>query len=472
MIRVLDKKTADKIAAGEVVDRPASIVKELVENSIDSGATAVTIEIKKGGKEYIRVTDNGSGITDEDAELAFKRHATSKIQSEKDLLSIGTLGFRGEALASICAVSRIELITKVRDSRVGRRIIVEGSEILSNTPTGCPEGTTVTVKDLFYNVPARRKFLGSDGIETRRIIDLASRIALSYPDIRFTVINSSNRVFSTSGRGNILESIISIYGTDIGKDLIPIEGTLEKGEERYILKGFVSNPGNTLSNRNRQIFCVNGRVVSSKTIERGIDKAYKERVFAGRFPIAFIFISVPSKRLDVNIHPTKKEIRFDDNTLIEDFVWETVASGLVGDESIPSFGLSEKNLVKATEVEEIIEKRKIQDNSEQVQLNYESQSPKVVAENTFQYEKTEDNTSDREEVDIKHLLTTIREEQEKETEDREKLVKKLEISKPAKIPFEIGELEIVGSIFNTYIACQLRDSFYLIDQHAAHERVF
>ena len=201
MIRVLDKNVADKIAAGEVIDRPVSIVKELVENALDAGAGSITVSLRGGGKEYLRVTDDGCGIPWEDVELAFRRHATSKIEKEKDLDAIGTLGFRGEALASICAVSRVEMITKTAEEKTGRHLVVEGSEVLSNTAIGCPHGTTITVHDLFYNLPARRKFLGSDSAEGRRITDLLSRMALAYPDVKFRLISGKKDVIQTSGTG-------------------------------------------------------------------------------------------------------------------------------------------------------------------------------------------------------------------------------------------------------------------------------
>lgn len=440
MIKLLDKKTADKIAAGEVIDRPVSIIKELVENSLDAGASAITIEIKEGGKSYIRVTDNGSGIAEEDVETAFKRHATSKISDEKDLDSIQTLGFRGEALASICAVSRVELITKQPGNRAGRRLVVEGSEILHNEATGCPDGTTITVKDLFFNTPARRKFLSSDAAEARRIIDFASRIALSYPDVRFSVINSSKRVFTTSGKGNIHSNIANIYGTDISKDLIPVN----LSEDGMTIKGFVSDPGNTLSSRNRQIFCVNGRIVSSKVIEKAIDRAYKERLFAGRFPIAFLFVAMPADKLDVNIHPTKKEIRFDDSVRVEDFIRKGISQALMGKESIPNVEIPTIKPIK----------------SEQgTQLDIKN----VVKEDTFKYE------SKPERVDINNVLTTLAEKPaEKEIESKISP----EVEMPVIHPFEFDELTIIGSVFNTYIAAQDDDNFYLIDQHAAHERIF
>lgn len=438
MIRILEKNIADKIAAGEVIDRPVSIVKELVENSIDAGATMITLEIHNGGKTYIRVTDNGCGIEEDQVELAFKRHATSKIVNEKDLDSIETLGFRGEALASIAAVARVELITKTNEAKAGKRVLIEGSDMLEAGAVGCPEGTTITVKDLFYNVPARQKFMSTDASEARLIIDLASRIALSYPDIRFNVINGNKRAFTTAGKGNIRASIANIYGADIGKDLIPVE----KAAGGYTLKGYISSPGTSMSTRSRQIFCVNGRIISSSVLEHALDKAYKERLFQGRFPVAFLFLAVPADKLDVNIHPTKREIRFDDNAEIEDFVKEAIIRSLQGKDAIPS-------IHKDTVPE--------------------------IHDDICNYESTEDAG---EQVDISNLLQTLRKEsdielnyetEEYETEEPEKIIQNKIINNK---PFDFDTLSIIGVVFNTYIAAQDNDCFYMIDQHAAHERLF
>lgn len=435
MIRVLEKNIADKIAAGEVIDRPVSIVKELVENSIDAGADSITVEIRDGGKTYIRVTDNGCGISAEEAEIAFKRHATSKIRDENDLNCIGTLGFRGEALASICAVARVELITKTADSRSGCRVVAEGSRILEKTGTGCPEGTTITVKDLFYNVPARRKFMASAASEARRIVDFASRIALSYPDVRFNILNGSKRVFTTSGKGNILANILNIYGADMGKDLIPVESSAGG----FILKGHVSSPGTSLSSRSRQIFCVNGRVVSSRVLENALDKAYSERLFKGRFPIAFLFLSMPAEKLDVNIHPTKREIRFDDNAEVEDFVAEAVTQALHAKAAIPKtlpeVKVKEPDVMRMPEKPEAPEKAKSFDTLKQ--------------------------------VDINNILKTMRVKEESRREELPEITEEAEIEKP----FSFDDLSVVGVIFNTYIAAQDGSDFYMIDQHAAHERI-
>lgn len=444
MIRILDKSIADKIAAGEVIDRPVSIVKELVENAVDAGATSITVQIRDGGRTYIRVTDNGCGIPAEEAETAFRRHATSKITDEKDLDCIETLGFRGEALASICAVSRVELITKTADSKSGRKVVVESSQVLENTATGCPDGTTVTVRDLFFNVPARYKFLASDASEARKVIDFVSRIALSYPDIRFSMINGSSTVFTTAGKGNILAGIINIYGKDIGEGLIPVE----QSAGGFTLKAHVSPPDKTLPSRSRQIFCVNGRIIASSVLERALDRAYAERMFKGRFPIAFLFLAMPAEKLDVNIHPTKRQIRFDDNSEVEDFVTEAIRSALMGQQAVP-------------DVSKDVSKAEIPPAQPQIQeLN--------VRDDGFKYESIATETP-QQQVDIKSFLTTLRQEKNETAAEQEK-----PDPVPAAVnqPFDFDELTVIGAVFNTYILAQDDSCFYMIDQHAAHERVF
>ena len=449
MIKILDKHIADKIAAGEVIDRPVSIVKELVENAVDAGASSITVQIKDGGRTYIRVTDNGCGIPADEVETAFRRHATSKIATEADLDCIETLGFRGEALASICAVSRVELITKTADAKAGRRVVVESSQVLENSATGCPDGTTVTVRDLFFNVPARYKFLATDASEARKVIDFVSRIALSYPDIRFSMINGSSRVFTTSGKGNILANIISIYGKDIGEGLIPVE----KSEGGFTLKAHVSSPDKTLPSRSGQIFCVNGRIIASSFLEKALDRAYAERMFKGRFPIAFIFLAMPAEKLDVNIHPTKRQIRFDKNSEVEDFVAEAIRTALKGEKAVPEITKND-GFVK--------------DES----FTYKPEISKPSAEQAVipvDYKEQIDETDDQEQVDIKSFLTTKRQE----AVETEKITE-MPDSVPEQVnrPFDFEDLTVIGAVFNTYILAQDDENFYMIDQHAAHERVF
>lgn len=483
MIRVLDKSIADKIAAGEVIDRPVSIIKELLENSLDAGADSITVEIRNGGKTYIRVTDNGCGIESDQVEIAFRRHATSKISSEKDLDAIGTLGFRGEALASICAVSRVELITKTRDARTGQKAVVDGSRIVENTATGCPDGTTVTVRDLFYNVPARRKFMGSDSAETRRIVDMVSRIAVAYVDVKITLINGNKTVFATRGNGNIYNNIIKIYGSDIGRDLLPVDG--RQGD--FIIRGFVSPPSESAPSRNKQIFCVNGRVVSSKVLEKGLEDAYREKLFAGRFPVAFLFLSLPPEKLDVNVHPTKKEIRFDDDFEVEDFVRTNVSKALRAKESLPQIrGENLKKQVSTGEEQTV----NLYEKTPATALYANDNGEKNTTTDGRIFEKNASGAAavqtpgsaavtapevpvvkvreQGEQVEIKSLLSEMREErQDTEQRDREMTPKK-----PDRRDFDFRELHYMGALFNTYIMACDDDDFYLIDQHAAHERVF
>ena len=483
MIRVLDKSIADKIAAGEVIDRPVSIIKELLENSLDAGADSITVEIRNGGKSYIRVTDNGCGIESDQVEIAFRRHATSKISSEKDLDAIGTLGFRGEALASICAVSRVELITKTRDARTGQKAVVDGSQIIENTATGCPDGTTVTVRDLFYNVPARRKFMGSDSAETRRIVDIVSRISLAYVDVKITLINGNKTVFATRGNGNIYNNIIKIYGSDIGRGLLPVDG--RQGD--FIIRGFVSPPSESAPSRNKQIFCVNGRVVSSKVLEKGLEDAYREKLFAGRFPVAFLFLSLPPEKLDVNVHPTKKEIRFDDDFEVEDFVRTNVSKALRVKESLPQIRSENlKNQVSTGEEQTV----NLYEKTPATALYANDNGEKNTTTDGRIFEKNASGAAavqtpgsaavtapevpvvkvreQGEQVEIKSLLSKMREErQDAEQRDREMTPKK-----PDRRDFDFRELHYMGALFNTYIMACDDDDFYLIDQHAAHERVF
>jgi len=435
MIRVLDKHVADKIAAGEVIDRPISIVKELVENSLDADATSITVEIRGGGKEYIRVTDDGCGIDEKYAEIAFSRHATSKIRDEKDLDAIGTLGFRGEALASIAAVARVEMITSTEDETPGRSLRIDGGTIVENKPIGCPRGTTITVRDLFYNVPARLKFLASENGESRRITDMMSRIALAYPDVRFRLINGGRDVFSTAGSGNILDNILRIYGRDLEKDLLPVDFT----RDGSIIRGYVSKPSLSTSTRSRQYFCVNGRVVSSKTVEKGLEKGYRERLFTGRHPVAFLFISVPAKTVDVNVHPTKKEIRFNDPFAVEDMVEEGVRKALSAGEAVASLD------AKATKDT----------------ISQQAKEPAASVGETDQGVQ----------VDVKNLLKTLRSSVEEDGMDYIPEIPREEGVSEEPERLDITSMDIVGVVLDTYIITTLEDTMYLIDQHAAHERV-
>ena len=450
MIKVLDKSVADKIAAGEVIERPVSIVKELVENSIDSGADSIVVEIKNGGKSYIRVTDNGSGIEQDEAETAFLRHATSKINTAKDLNSIETLGFRGEALASIAAVTHTELITKTKDCQTGTRIIIHGSEVISNEKTGCPDGTTFIVTDLFYNTPARLKFLKSDSAESSQIIDFMSMIALAFPEIRFRFINNGNIVFSTTGKGDLLSAILSVYRLSEYNELVPVDYSL--GDNT--VTGYISKPSLSRPSRRNQVFFVNGRVVSSRVIEKGVTEGYRERLFEGRHPVCFLFLHTNPAKLDVNIHPNKKEVRFDNESEITALVSEGIKTALNNDVAV------------------------IEAKAKPEPVTVFETEPKVVTadslKNAAPFKVADYIKDDEGQVDIKQILSA-KPSRVSETitgEIKQPETAEISIAAPVNRPFDFDELRPTGAIFNTYITAVDDRCFYLIDQHAAHERVF
>ena len=450
MIAILPKHVSDKIAAGEVVERPVSIVKELVENSIDAGANRITIEIKNGGKSYLRVTDNGCGIPTDQVAVAFQRHATSKIQEAEDLDHIYSLGFRGEALASIAAVSKTEIVTKTPDEKLGTKVVITGGELAEQSGTGCPEGTTIIVRDLFFNTPARLKFMKPDATESGLIIELISQMALAYPNISFRMINSEQTLFTTQGKGDRLQAIHTLYGRTNGGKLLSVQSAADN----YRLEGYVSDPGDHRSNRKSQVYFVNGRVINNKPMERALDSAYAQRLFDGRHPIAYLFLEVPAEDLDVNIHPNKREVRFHREADIEQFVKASLVGILQQKDAIPIF---------TNAVSSIIHK----------------QSKPVFDE----------NPSIHRQVDIKSLLSDLRDHQSIVGE--EILISKELIATeiPALVKempdnlfstqnistqnnrFHPESLTPMGVVFGTYIIATDDDSLYLIDQHAAHERI-
>lgn len=494
MIKVLSKNVADKIAAGEVVDRPLSIVKELVENAIDAGASNITVEIKNGGKTYIRVTDNGCGINENEVETAFLRHATSKITTDEDLNSIHTLGFRGEALASISAVSRVELITKTADAKTGTSLKIYGGEVFEKKATGCPDGTTIIVSDLFYNTPARLKFMKTDATESTLIIDFISKIALAYADIRIRLINNGTILFSTNGKGDRYSSIVTVYNKTVGDGLIHISAS----NDTMSLEGYISRPEFNKTNRRQQIFFVNGRVVTNKVMDIAVMEGYRERLFEGRYPIAYLFFSIKPELIDVNIHPNKKEVRFHQDMPVKEFIAQTIRNGLLSEESIPHV---DEKAAMTKQLEKGNTNRKIE---------------AVLKENkqTMQQEQ-----KSQEQIDIKNILSTLAEERNKHSyseantseKNGEMTLKESSgtpytsqtVSKTDSCGINSGEIhhhkqmlpetasehktpapnaekkdnlfrriKLTGTIFNTYITAVDADCFYLIDQHAAHERIF
>lgn len=486
MIKILEKHIADKIAAGEVIERPISIIKELVENSIDAGATSITCEIKNGGKTYIRVTDNGCGIAREECETAFLRHATSKISTVNDLKGIKSLGFRGEALASIAAVTNAALITKTAESKTGCRLVLHGGETVENIPLGCPDGTTIIINDLFYNMPARREFLKSDGAESSLIIELISEMALAYTNIRFQLINNGKILFSTTGDGNLKNTINSVYMQREYKDLIEISKT----EAGYSIRGCISKPSLSRTTKKNQVYFVNGRVVKSAVMEKGISMGYKERLFEGRYPVAFIFLNVNPETIDVNIHPNKKEVRFHDEDSIVKIIENATVEALASQDAV----IEVRDYFST---EPSTNDAKKEDRSEQVDIKHilKSKSEKkqvdLKREKILYNSKEKDNYAYIDEIkesetgrnivsDITKDYSTgncanddyIKSGNVKNQELPEKKKPVIEISEPLIRPFDFNDLKVTGCVFDTYITATDANSFYMIDQHAAQERIF
>lgn len=340
-INVLDKHTAELIAAGEVVERPSSVVKELLENSIDAGATQITVEIMHGGIDYLRITDNGCGILKEDVRNAFKRNATSKISVDSDLEKIGTLGFRGEALASISSVSKVQLITKAKEENIGSAYEIDGGEEISFDDAGCPDGTTFIMRNLFYNVPARYKFLKKDVAEGNAVASVIDKIALSHPEIAITFIRDNKRVLKTAGDGKLMSSIYAVYGRDFASTLIPVDYELNGMK----LTGYISRPTNGRANRNMQNTFINGRFVKSRTISVALEEACKGSIMIGKFPSCVLNLQISPEVVDVNVHPSKIEVRFINERPVFDTVYHGVKSALLRGDSRKEAVLNHNNTV-------------------------------------------------------------------------------------------------------------------------------
>lgn len=496
MIRILDEFIADKIAAGEVIERPLSIVKELIENSIDAGSSQIVIEIKNGGKSYIRVTDNGSGIVSDEIELAFERHATGKISKLSDLDHINTLGFRGEALASITAISRLTVYSKTADSELGTKLKMQGGTTVSIEKTGMNTGTTMVVEDVFYNTPARRKFMKSDAAEATVIIDMIQKIAIYYSHIAFRLINNKQTVIATPGTGDMLTTIQSIYPSY--RELIEIDGD-------YV-HGFISDPGSTKSNKRGQIFFVNGRYISSSTIEKGIIKGYGDRIFSGH-PICILFIEVNPETIDVNIHPNKKEIKFlHEEDIVKD-IENAIKRVINSENTIPSAmglrseGTSDTKASSSVDITtsnaERLSSETYQDNSlksassineKSTQVDIKSflasktrvsditdtYTPDGLAESTQNCTDTDSVKGGFEEANHNNSASNANNNDVKindNAKDNAIIKKQIAIKAPNVQTFDFDSLVYKGYLFDTYIIMQSADIAYLIDQHAAHERI-
>lgn len=458
-IAILNQETIDKIAAGEVVERPCSVVKELVENAIDAGSTAITVEIKEGGISFIRITDNGCGIERDQVAVAFYRHSTSKIRSAEDLLTVKSLGFRGEALSSISAVARVELITKTYDELTGTRYVIEGSKELSNEEIGAPDGTTFIVKDLFYNVPARRKFLKTAQTEGSYISDMVEKLALSHPDISFKFINNNQTKLHTSGNGNRKDIIYHIFGREISSSLLEVKHECEY----FKVEGFIGKPVITRGNRNYENYFINGRYVKSNILSRAIEEAYKSFLMQHQYPFTVLYFTFFSE-LDVNVHPTKMELRFDNNNEIYVELCDTIYAILSHKEMIPEVPVDStpapKKIVHEYKepIPEPFEKRRINEVRAAESRSVYGQS---VTSAVKDYSATEPAAKAPE-------TSTAYEPAQVVTGTQQTLgdYDKVFLTESAKKQFSI-----IGQLFKTYWLIEFEDKLYIIDQHAAHEKV-
>lgn len=464
-IHLLEQETIDKIAAGEVIERPSSIVKELVENAIDAGANAVTVEIREGGTAFIRITDNGEGIEKEQVPTAFLRHATSKIRSVDDLLRVGSLGFRGEALSSIAAVSQVELITKTAGSLTGCRYLIEGGKEKGLEEIGAPEGSTFLVRNVFYNTPARKKFLKSAAAEAGYISDLLEHLALSHPEISFKFINSGQIKLHTSGNGSLKDIIYSIYGREIASNLLEVN--LER--EGVSLTGFIGKPLISRGNRNFENYFVNGRYVKSKIIAGAIEEGYRTFMMQHRYPFTVLDLSMDGSLLDINVHPTKMDLRFADNEKIYRLICEGIRGALTHRELIP-------NVSVGREASQKEEKPRAKETEQRASIPepFEKKRRDMLAEPSGGYLEGEKTipvlkpSPIRQETKKEAAASTPRPAVAKAAvqmelfPDREK-----KLLSESSVP----EHRLIGQVFDTYWIVQFRDSLYIIDQHAAHEKV-
>ena len=496
-IALLSQETIDKIAAGEVIERPSSVVKELVENAIDAGSSAVTVEIKEGGISFIRISDNGCGIEREQIPLAFLRHSTSKIKSVEDLFTVTSLGFRGEALSSIAAVSQVELITKTNGDFTGSRYLIEGSKEVSLEEIGAPDGTTFIIRNLFYNTPARKKFLKSAQTEGTYIHELMQRMILSHPDVAFKFIMNNQVKLQSSGNGNIKDIIYHLYGRDITKALLPIAHE----SELFKVSGFIGKPMISRGNRGYELYFVNGRFIRSQILSKAIEDAFKPFLMQHQYPFTVLYFEIDSSLLDVNVHPTKMELRFSNQQELYREVQSILSAALVHRDIIPEVPVDtpKKNEMEVPKIEKVMPEPFEQKRLEEIRKAVRKDSPYEIKYPVSRPMGTGSVSSAAQEK----LLDTIKsmppedmmeeriqkeplpEQSKKETEKelaKEAYVLREEETYGAKPEgsYEQGSFlkeeamakqKIIGQLFDTYWLVEYNDRLFIVDQHAAHEKV-
>ena len=551
-IVLLDELTINQIAAGEVIERPASVVKELIENSIDAGATNITIEIKNGGISYIRITDNGKGIMPDDMEIAFERHATSKIRQAKDLETVKSMGFRGEALASIAAIARVELVSKTESSDIGRKVVVEGGKVISNEEIGCPKGTTITVQNLFFNTPVRYKFLKKDFTEFGYIEDAVTRIALINPNIAIRLINSGKTVIQTSGNNDMKTVIYNIYGKDIAENCLNVDYTYEDIK----VTGVVGKPIISRSNRSNQLFFVNKRYVKDKALTSAAEQGFKGMITIGKFGFLILNISVDPHKVDVNVHPAKLEVRFEEESKVFKAIYHSIKETLLKEdlvseaEKIKNIDITKKTNIQEPKQIYNTEVTKSKDNTTPIfgslfkkiknsQMSKEDEEISGVKNNPIEEifrnrENKEENINeiknideniktDKENIetienkepikpienksDLNNIMEKVHKLEENSMEPDEKNLDEMYAKMFGRLPIEenvqednklnedaeedhfddvntenmslftknninsIPNYKFIGIAFSTYIIIEMEKELYIIDQHAAHERI-
>lgn len=494
-INVLPKEVFQLIAAGEVVERPSSVIKEMIENSIDAGATSITVEIKNGGVTYMRITDNGSGIEKEDVPKVFISHATSKIADRDDLASIGTLGFRGEAMASIASVARVELLTKTKGESAGVRYVIQGGEETAFSEAGCPVGTTIVVRDLFYNTPARMKFLKKDVTEANAVSAVVDRIALSHPDISFRFIRDGKQTLLTPGDDSLLNTIYAVCGRDFAAGLLPVHYTLNG----VTVDGYITKPTASRGNRAMQYFYINGRLVQSRTCFAAIEQSYKNTIMVGRFPACVLNLTIDPSLVDVNVHPAKTEVRFTNEKIIFDNVLYACKNALEQDASRKEASFSQKLQLQP---KDYLKKEAPPEQTSFVQAKPRAdfwqnppaamvQSPSDTQADTVHsarpvYHKGKSSVAPLTEK-TKNLVREMLEQARSAAEELEQQKTEAAVIAPVvteqnELPKDSGgvvrtqtpvppEFRLIGEAFKTYIMVEIENDLYLIDKHAAHERI-
>lgn len=496
-IALLSQETIDKIAAGEVIERPSSVVKELVENAIDAGSSAVTVEIKEGGISFIRISDNGCGIEREQIPLAFLRHSTSKIKSVEDLFTVTSLGFRGEALSSIAAVSQVELITKTNGDFTGSRYLIEGSKEVSLEEIGAPDGTTFIIRNLFYNTPARKKFLKSAQTEGTYIHELMQRMILSHPDVAFKFIMNNQVKLQSSGNGNIKDIIYHLYGRDITKALLPIAHE----SELFKVSGFIGKPMISRGNRGYELYFVNGRFIRSQILSKAIEDAFKPFLMQHQYPFTVLYFEIDSSLLDVNVHPTKMELRFSNQQELYREVQSILSAALVHRDIIPEVPVdtTKKNEMEVPKIEKVMPEPFEQKRLEEIRKAVRKDSPYEIkypvsrpmgtgSVSSAAQEKLLDTIKSMPPEDMMEeriQKETLPEQSKKETEKelaKEAYVLREEETYGAKLEGsyeqgsflkkeEMAKQKIIGQLFDTYWLVEYNDRLFIVDQHAAHEKV-